>query len=185
MKLTLSTCTTWIGWLSFVLVFVSAWYGVLAIFKSGFDNPDYRHAASDVQQVRRGIEQFQARYGEYPPQSTWLEELMPAGRERINTNHCRFVEVMESDPYYHPWVYRHPGVHHPESFDFYSAGEDGISVSGGNDPDDIAYWHGPVHLKYRFDDRFRVSVHAGLSGVFASIGYIVLVRLQMRQNPPA
>ena len=89
------------------------------------------------------------------------------------------------DVWENPYVYRHPGLHHPESFDFYSKGADGISESGGNDPDDIASWHHPSRWRYHYDDDFRISVLAGLAGLVAGLVFAVTWRIRMRQNPPA
>lgn len=44
------------------------------------------------------------------------------------------------DPWGHDFVYRCPGIHNKNSYDLYSTGPDGISKTGGNDPDDINSW---------------------------------------------
>ncbi len=39
------------------------------------------------------------------------------------------------------YVYRCPGIHLPGSFDLYSLGEDGETLTAGDDPDDINNWN--------------------------------------------
>ncbi len=45
------------------------------------------------------------------------------------------------DPWGHPWVYQCPGNHTPYPFDLYTLGADGISVTSGDDRDDINNWN--------------------------------------------
>ena len=181
-----STLSARLGWMAFVLVFISAAYTLSAQFKSGFTDYVYTDAVSEMRSIQRGLEAFQSMYGRYPPENDWMNELIPAGREVINTNHRIFAELNGgNDAFGNPWAYRHPGLHHPESFDLYSMGEDGISESGGNDPDDIAFWHHPVRWRYHYEDDFRISVLAGLAGLVAGLVFAVRWRIRMRQNPPA
>lgn len=44
------------------------------------------------------------------------------------------------DVWGHAYVYRCPGIHNTNSYDLYSVGPDGVSKSGGGDPDDINNW---------------------------------------------
>ena len=184
MKLFFSTLGARLGWVAFVLVFVSVGYTMSSWFKAGFTDYEYSDAVSEMRSIQRGLEEFRSKFGRYPPEHTWLDELMPAGREVINTNHLLFIELNgEKDVFGKPWVYRHPGLHHPEFFDLYSTGADGISESGGNDPDDIASWHHPFRWWYHYDDDFRISVRAGLAGLVAGLVFAVRWRLRMRQYP--
>ena len=45
-----------------------------------------------------------------------------------------------ADTWGHDYMYRFPGVYNTNGFDLYSLGSDGISKSGGDDPDDINNW---------------------------------------------
>jgi hypothetical protein len=53
-------------------------------------------------------------------------------------------QTIPRDAWDHEFIYRNPGVHDTNNvYDLYSLGPDGISKSGGNDPDDINLWHPP------------------------------------------
>ncbi|MFO1521599.1 MAG: type II secretion system protein GspG [Kiritimatiellia bacterium] len=151
-----------------------------------FINYVHDRAASDVQGFQFALERFHAQYGRFPPEATWADELIPAGREVINKERKVFLELPDmEDGWGNSYVYRQPGLHNPQSFDFYSKGADGISETGGNDPDDIAFWHHPIRRRYHYDDDFRISVRAGLAGLLASLVFAVRWRLRMRPTPPA
>jgi general secretion pathway protein G len=45
------------------------------------------------------------------------------------------------DPWGHEYVYRCPGIYSTNGYDLYSLGPDGVSKTGGHDPDDIANWY--------------------------------------------
>lgn len=48
------------------------------------------------------------------------------------------------DPWGHEYVYRFPGFHNPNGYDLYSLGPNGVSRTGGKDPDDISNWDKPI-----------------------------------------
>jgi hypothetical protein len=50
------------------------------------------------------------------------------------------VDKIPEDVWGHEYVYHFPGKHHTNGYDIYSLGPDGVSKSGGEDPDDIANW---------------------------------------------
>ncbi len=54
--------------------------------------------------------------------------------------HGPYFNQIPKDPWGRNYVYRCPGIHHTNSFDLYSCGFDGISKTGGEDPDDINNW---------------------------------------------
>ena len=65
------------------------------------------------------------------------------------------------DPWGNEYFYRGPGIHHTNGFDIYSCGADGLSKSGGCDPDDINNWD-------------PNSPHGGNAGLFARGGDFLL-----------
>jgi general secretion pathway protein G len=57
-----------------------------------------------------------------------------------NRWHGPYLDVVNVDPWGHSYVYRYPGMHNTNGFDLYSLGPDGVSKTGGDDPDDINNW---------------------------------------------
>ncbi len=55
------------------------------------------------------------------------------------------------DSWGHTWIYRCPGNHNPHSFDLHSVGADGLSMSNGDDRDDINNWNldRPSRVRYK------------------------------------
>ncbi len=49
-------------------------------------------------------------------------------------------QIIPVDVWGHAYVYRYPGIRNTNSYDLYSVGPDGVSKSGGGDPDDINNW---------------------------------------------
>lgn len=71
--------------------------------------------------------------GSYPPQSEGLEALMPPeSREK----HPERAEARLKDAWHRRILYRIPGVHHPDGYDLFSLGPDGIEDT----EDDITNW---------------------------------------------
>lgn len=54
--------------------------------------------------------------------------------------HGPYLDFVPKDPWGHDYVYCCPGRHGTNRFEIYSNGPDGVSRSGGEDPDDIASW---------------------------------------------
>jgi len=48
--------------------------------------------------------------------------------------------TVPKDPWGCDFVYRCPGIHNTDGYDLYSCGPDGVSKTGGGDPDDITNW---------------------------------------------
>jgi len=81
--------------------------------------------------VKTGISLYATSYGEAPPVPPGLAVLVEKG----------FIsEQSLIDPWGNPLIYKVPGDYGPYGYDLYSLGKDGISRSGGNDPDDINVW---------------------------------------------
>jgi hypothetical protein len=51
-----------------------------------------------------------------------------------------YLDKIPQDIWKNNYVYRCPGIHNTNAYDLYSCGFDGISVSGGEDLDDINNW---------------------------------------------
>jgi general secretion pathway protein G len=49
-------------------------------------------------------------------------------------------ERIPQDPWGHDYVYHEPSNRSTNRYDLYSCGPDGVSKSGGDDPDDVSLW---------------------------------------------
>jgi general secretion pathway protein G len=91
--------------------------------------------------LTKALEAFRNDCGRYPCMAEGWAALMqcptniPAGRW-----HGPYLDKIPVDPWGNDFVYVCPGLHHPNGFDLYSCGMDGISKSKGGDPDDINNW---------------------------------------------
>jgi hypothetical protein len=94
-------------------------------------------------------------YGRYPPEATWLEELNPGYGEdelEVNTNRITYLTLEPYDPWGNPYQVVFNTGSLPAAR-IYSLGPDGISMTEGNDPDDINSWR-PVDTPLASSDGF-------------------------------
>ena len=93
--------------------------------------------------LQTALDCFSNDCGRYPTTSEGFKALLtcPANipAEKWHGPYLSPPEIPK-DPWHHPYVYLCPGTHNTNGFDLYSCGFDGISKSGGNDPDDINNW---------------------------------------------
>jgi len=90
-----------------------------------------RYEEENIEGLSLCLEMFREETGRYPPQDKGLCALVCAG----------YLQRLPTDSWGRPYVYVFPGQKNPEKFDLYSRGEDGISMSQGDDPDDINNWN--------------------------------------------
>ncbi len=57
------------------------------------------------------------------------------------------------DSWNNAFVYQCPGAHNTNAFDIYSLGPDGVSKTGGGDPDDINNWSRSMDRPSKSTDR--------------------------------
>lgn len=93
--------------------------------------------------LKTTLDMFSNDCGRYPTTAEGFQVLIT----RPTNNSVRgwqgpYIDPLKvpQDPWGNDYVYRYPGVHNTNSYDLYSTGPDGISKSGGNDPDDINNW---------------------------------------------
>jgi general secretion pathway protein G len=86
---------------------------------------------------------FDVDCGRYPTTSEGLAALINRPPDISSGKWQKYLDVgrIPADPWGHPYVYRCPGLHNTNTFDLYSCGPDGKSLSGGDDPDDINNWN--------------------------------------------
>jgi hypothetical protein len=90
----------------------------------------HNSTVNTLRQIDGALEQYQLENHRLP---TTAEGLSPV-KEFIKGQTVPF------DAWEHQFVYRNPGTYETNGFDLYSLGADGISRTGGNDPDDINGW---------------------------------------------
>ena len=92
------------------------------------------------------LDSFEVDTGRYPASSEGLAALIvPPESTRTNGWRGPYLKKPENlkDRWGRAFVYQCPGVHNTNTFDLYSLGPDGVSKSGGDDPDDIKNWAPP------------------------------------------
>jgi type II secretion system protein G len=99
---------------------------------------------TDIQSgLKKGLDQFAIDCGRYPTTSEGFSALIKCP-ENIPGARWKGPYIdppqIPQDPWGHDYVYHCPGIHNTNGYDIYSCGFDGISKSGGNDPDDINNW---------------------------------------------
>jgi len=96
---------------------------------------------ADLASFRTALAMFRADNGRYPTTAEGLDGLLHRPQNLPNWKQYLDCDRIPFDPWSHPYVYRCPGVYNPNTCDLYSCGPDGITGSGGNDPDDINSWN--------------------------------------------
>jgi general secretion pathway protein G len=96
---------------------------------------------SQIKEFKRSLAAFEKDCGRLPSSEDGLQALMerPAG---VSTNqwHGPYLDFVPRDPWGRDYVYRCPGQHSTNRFEVYSNGADGVSLTGGEDADDISSW---------------------------------------------
>lgn len=106
---------------------------------NGSDPPSQMQIA--LQELKTGLNRFEIDCGHYPSTAENLSALVvrptdiPEGQW-----HGPYLASIPKDQWGHDFIYRCPGIHNTNGYDFYSCGPDGVSKSGGDDPDDIHNW---------------------------------------------
>jgi general secretion pathway protein G len=104
-------------------------------------------AVEDVRgRLKTTLEFFEIDCGRFPTTTEGLR-LLVSPSTNVQNWHGPYLDppVVPEDPWGNEYVYRFPGVYSTNGFDVYSLGPDGVSKTGGNDPDDIGNWEKPFH----------------------------------------
>lgn len=83
----------------------------------------------DIKAITSALHFFKMKNGHYPDEKASICALVGS-----------YLDELPLDPWGRPYKYRYPGFKNSEGFDLYSLGADGLSESGGEDPDDINNW---------------------------------------------
>src|SRR5690606_32824124 len=98
----------------------------------------------ELSSLRAGLEHFYSRYRRYPTRQEGLAVLFAASPKEAEAGSQGLIldrskwRLNAADEPLDQWG--HPYQYVPDSSHVYSMGVDGVSMSGGNDPDDISTW---------------------------------------------
>jgi general secretion pathway protein G len=99
----------------------------LAINRIGNPTGFAKHTAvqADIQSIGTQLMQYEAMNGFYPSTEQGLQALVsqPESEPRP-TRWYPFLTSLPKDPWGTPYIYRCPGIKHPDKYDLYSAGPD-------------------------------------------------------------
>ena len=99
----------------------------LAISKMGNPTGFAKSVAvrADIQSIGTQLMQYEAMNGYYPTTEQGLQALVsqPESEPRPSRWYPFFKELPK-DPWGNPYIYRCPGIRHPDKYDLYSAGPD-------------------------------------------------------------
>ena len=98
-------------------------------------------AQAKLAAMKTSLDVFQTDCGRYPSTAEGLDALL-SRPQNITNWHGPYVgnEAGLTDPWKHRFGYVYPGVHNTNGYDLYSCGPDGVSKTGGGDPDDMDNW---------------------------------------------
>lgn len=113
----------------------------LGLVNTSADFPPVINAVGDLQQLSSAVDEFHSVQGRYPTQDEGLKALTKQPSTVTDGRWSQLLRGLHPDPWGRDYVYVYPGVHHPDKYDLYSFGRDGISNTGGNDRDDINHWN--------------------------------------------
>jgi general secretion pathway protein G len=98
-----------------------------AIYKLGGNVEYARHTRiqADVQGISTQLRLYESMNGFYPTSEQGLQALVTqATTEPRPSRWYQLYKEVPKDPWQIPYIYRCPGLKHPESYDLYSAGPD-------------------------------------------------------------
>jgi general secretion pathway protein G len=108
----------------------------LAISKMGNPTAFAKTTAvrADVQAIGTQLMQYEAMNGFYPTTEQGLQALVTqAESEPRPSRWYQFFKEVPKDPWGTPYVYRCPGIKHPDKYDLYSAGPDRLPDTADDD----------------------------------------------------
>jgi general secretion pathway protein G len=109
-----------------------------AIYKLGGNVEYSRHVriAADVQGITTQLKLYESMNGFYPTTEQGLQALVsqPSGDPQPTRWYQLYKEIPK-DPWQTPYIYRCPGIKHPDSYDLYSAGPNRVDDNGSGDDD--------------------------------------------------
>jgi len=96
-------------------------------------------AKANLAEIESALERLYIHLDRYPTMEEGLKVLVEAPVTDDKKWRGPYVKVLRPDPWGNPYQYRHPGIHHPTSFDLWSRGADGAE-GGEGEGADIGNW---------------------------------------------
>jgi type II secretion system protein G len=138
--------------------------------------PAYNACVADIKQIEGGLNIFYLAHHRYPTQEEGLLALVERPPTVSSNDWFRYLNLDDTkDPWGNSYVYRVPGRRDTNSCDVYSLGEDGRSVTDGNDADDINNWD-ETHKWTKYYCRSQPPLKLFTWGAYV-LGMIVLLFL--------
>ena len=132
---------------------------------------------SDMLAIKTALDAFKVDCGRYPSTAEGLDALL-SRPTNIHTWHGPYAdEAKITDLWKHRYVYRCPGLHNTHEYDLYTCGLDGVSKTGGCDPDDINNWDPSSPHTGDYFNHFSNS-HRTL--MFFGIGLVTIIYFMIR-----
>lgn len=80
---------------------------------------------ADIQSIGTSLMQYEAMNGFYPTTEQGLQALVSQPQSEPRPERWRqFFDTLPKDPWGNPYIYRSPGIKHPDKYDIFSAGPD-------------------------------------------------------------
>jgi general secretion pathway protein G len=98
-----------------------------AIYKLGGNVEYARHTRiqADIQGINTQLRLYESMNGFYPTTEQGLQALVSQpSSQPLPSRWYQLYKEMPKDPWQNPYIYRCPGIKHPESYDLFSAGPD-------------------------------------------------------------
>ncbi len=123
-----------------LIVGFSCFFFIYGAYYSGFRiSYKYIKVRSQIfNSIKPAFRQFETTYGVMPSSDNWHNELLGNDKAIINKHKIHFVLNDTKDAWGNEFRAIIPGIHN--TVDVYSLGENGISKTNGNDPDDMNTW---------------------------------------------
>lgn len=98
------------------------------------------HAQDDLKTLRTSLMTFEGIHRRMPTKEEGLQALVANPDPANFRNWQKLMDEVPLDPWGHEYQYIPPAPEGIRDYGIYSLGKDGISISNGNDPDDINSW---------------------------------------------
>ena len=112
---------------------------VIPLFKGTQHDAKVSAAKTAVAELDNALERFNAHMDRYPTTEEGLRSLVEAPTGDTESWRGPYIKVLRPDPWKNAYQYRMPGIHHPETFDLWSRGADGVD-GGEARGTDIGNW---------------------------------------------
>lgn len=96
-------------------------------------------AKANIAELENALERYGIHMDGLPASEEGLVVLVERPADNADKWRGPYIKMLRPDPWGNPYQYRHPGTHHPTSFDLWSRGADGVD-GGEGEGADIGNW---------------------------------------------